>query len=358
MKRRHFLQLALLTSSSLCNGWPYNAMSRRGVLIWLELRGGNDGLNTVIPFRDETYLRLRPTLKIRDGIPISNELAFHPALSPLMRLWKTKQLCIALGVGWPNPNRSHFKATDQWATANVAGEGPGWLANAMDVQALRYPLIGLGPTGSKAMDGGKSVVLHLSNKELKRKHSPLQQADQLLLERPLLKKVLSLEQSSYEALAEIQRELPRLPRSIRFSNNSLGKQLGLALQLISSPNPPPFLQIEHSGYDTHTNQLYRQEKLLGQLAQELSLFNQGLNSFAKRPLVTVLITSEFGRRLAQNGSGGTDHGSASISLLMGDQMPNLFIGNYPSLQNTDSRGDLISNISPPELYQIALNSIQ
>ena len=358
LQRRQFLQLALLTAASVNFGWPNfsRANKRKGTLIWLELRGGNDGLNTVIPYKDETYQLLRPNLRIEDGIPISNELAFHPALAGLLPLWEAKQLSLALGVGWPEPNRSHFKATDQWATASKDGEGIGWLAKAMDIQNLKYPLIGLGPTGSRAMDGGKSIALQFSKADLKKNTSSSKEIDDLFLQRPLLKKLLSLEKRSLEALSQLKKELPQLPKNLDLPRNSLGKQFALALQLVGSLNPPPFIQMEHSGYDTHINQKQRHGILLRQLADGLVAFHTGLKAFPRRSAVTILITSEFGRRLAQNGSGGTDHGSASTSILIGDQLSNSIFGKYPSLKNLDNRGDLISNLAPPDLYQIAINS--
>ncbi len=358
LQRRQFLELALLTGASVSFGWPNNsrANKRKGTLIWLELRGGNDGLNTVIPYKDEAYKLLRPTLRIEDGIPISNELAFHPALSGLLPLWEAKQLSLALGVGWPEPNRSHFKATDQWATASQSGEGIGWLAKTMDSHNLNYPLIGLGPTGSSAMDGGNSITLQLSKADLKKNTSSFKEIDDLFHQRPLLQKLLSLEKRSLEALNQIKKELAQLPKNHDLPNNSLGNQFALALQLVGSPNPPPFIQMEHSGYDTHINQKQRHGILLRQLTASLVAFHKGLKAFPSRSAVTILITSEFGRRLAQNGSGGTDHGSASTSILIGDQLSHSIYGKYPSLKNLDNRGDLISNLAPPDLYQIAIDS--
>ncbi len=359
LQRRQFLQLALLTSASVSFGWPNysKANKRKGTLIWLELRGGNDGLNTVIPYKEEAYELLRPNLRIEDRIPITNELAFHPALAGLLPLWEAKQLSLALGVGWTEPNRSHFKATDQWATASKDGEGIGWLAKAIDSQNLKYPLIGLGPTGSRAMDGGESIALQFSKADFKKNTSSFKEIDDLFLQRPLLKKLLSLEKRSLEALSQLKKELPKLPKSLDLPRNSLGNQFALALQLVGSPNPPPFIQMEHSGYDTHINQKQRQGKLLKELSDGLVAFHKGLMAFPRRSVVTILITSEFGRRLAQNGSGGTDHGSSSIALLLGDQLPYSILGNYPSLKILDNRGDLISSLAPPELYQIALDSV-
>ena len=123
----------------------------RHVLLLLELRGGNDGLNTLAPVRDPLYRKARPTLALRDALPLADGLALHPALAPLLPLWHSRRLAFALGVGWPSPNRSHFKAADQWTTASPSGEGPGWLASAFDQRRSAGPLVALGPTGCEAM---------------------------------------------------------------------------------------------------------------------------------------------------------------------------------------------------------------
>ena len=108
--------------------------NRRSVFILLELRGGNDGLNTIAPISDPLYSQARPSIHLHpeEALPLKAGLALHPALSPLLPLWQKQRLTFALGVGWNNPNRSHFKASDQWATASPSGDGPGWLSTVLD----------------------------------------------------------------------------------------------------------------------------------------------------------------------------------------------------------------------------------
>ena len=159
MNRRTLLSLLLAGSAGVALAAPRPAGTGRSraaagsVLVLLELRGGNDGLNTVAPVHDPLYLKARPTLALRDGLPLADGLALHPALAPLLPLWQSRRLAFALGVGWPTPNRSHFKAADQWATGSASGEGPGWLTRAVP----QGPLLALGPGGCAAMEGGAAA---------------------------------------------------------------------------------------------------------------------------------------------------------------------------------------------------------
>ena len=363
MKRRQLLQLAALTGAGLLSpplfrqtlGQP--SPPSASVLVWIELRGGNDGLNTVIPFRDLVYRRARPQLAIAEGPSLGEGLLLHPALAPLMPIWAAGRLALALGVGWPSPTRSHFTSMDQWAAGLPSGLGPGWLAKACDSRRIAGPLVGLGPTGTAAIEGGKALSVQLSPAELGADPPALEVDPALLANRPQLRQMLALDTDARSALADLQRQLPPLPPKVSLPRRGLGPQVALALRLIASANPPRVLQLELSGFDNHANQLGRHGAVLKQLALGLQGFEQGLAALPNRPQVTVLVTSEFGRRMAQNGSGGTDHGSASVAFLLGDDVPHPFIGRYPSLQQLDPVGDLIPNLTPPQLYERVLKSL-
>jgi uncharacterized protein (DUF1501 family) len=371
MKRRSLLSLLLagsagsalaagrlgsLAAGSSDPGAPgADALRSRSVLVLLELRGGNDGLNTLAPIADPLYRQVRPSLALDGGeaLPLAAGLALHPVLAPLLPLWQSQRLAFALGVGWPRPNRSHFKAADQWATASPSGEGTGWLAAALDQRQHPGPLLALGPAGCPAMEGGEALALQLSPAELRaRPNARFDPAEAGA--NAVLRQMLALEQAGMQQLQRLRRELAPLPPGLTIPRGGLGQQVALALRLIGSGACPPVLQLAQGGYDTHANQAARHGRVLSELAAALAVFAAGLERLPNRPAVTLLAVSEFGRRLHENGSRGTDHGSASVALLFGEQLPNRLIGRYPSLSALDERGDLIPSLSPPELYRQVL----
>jgi len=210
---KHRTLLSLLAASSvgtaLAGGWQRGGASR-SVLVLLELRGGNDGLNTVAPVRDPAYRQARPTLALQDALPLADGLALHPALSPLLPLWQSQRLAFALGVGWPRPNPSHFKAADQWATGSPAGEGLGWIAAAFDQRRAAGPLVALGPAGSTALEGGEVLALQLAPAQLRgRLTAPLE--PERVGANPVLRRLLELELAGSLELQRLRGQLAPLP---------------------------------------------------------------------------------------------------------------------------------------------------
>ena len=324
------------------------------VLVLLELRGGNDGLNTLAPIADPAYRRARPTLALgSDAIALADGLALHPALAPLAALWRRGRLGFALGVGWPSPRRSHFKAADQWAAGDPSGEGAGWLARAYGAKAHSGPLVALDAAGCAAMEGGTPLALQLGPAQL-RGQTLLAQRSLALEASPVLRQLIALESAGAREIERLRGALRPPLLGLGLPPGGLGRQVELALRLIGSGECPPVLALAQGGYDTHANQGRRHQRLLQQLAQALAGLEAGLQALPRRPAVTLLAVSEFGRRLQENGSGGTDHGSASVALLMGDRIPGPLMGTYPSLDNLDERGDLRPSQSPAQLYRQVL----
>ena len=327
------------------------------VLVQLELRGGNDGLNTLAPIDDPVYRRARATLALgSEAIHLEDGLALHPALAPLLSLWQEKRLAFALGVGWPQPQRSHFKAADQWAVGDVSGQGSGWLARAYADHAGLAPLLALDPGSSAAIEGGSLLALQLNPSQL-RGGASLQQMQAFAdtTQSPLLKRLIDLEMAGARELERLRRALPPPATGLNLPAGGFGRQIELALRLIGSGICPPAITMAQGGYDTHANQAKRHHRQLSQLADALTAFEAGLQQLPDRPAVTLLAISEFGRRLQENGSRGTDHGSASVALVMGDRLPSKYLGRYPNLEVLDERGDLLPNLTPPELYDKVLS---
>ena len=330
---------------------------KKSVLVLIELRGGNDGLNTIIPYTNSVYYSQRPNISVKEFIKLNSNYALNKSLIDLLPLWKEKKLTFALGVGWDKPNRSHFKAMDQWSTGNPEGIGKGWIAKISDSINNQNYLLSLGPTSSMALEGGVSNSLHfIGNEKNIFKQLNYEKSD-LLKDRKTLQRLIEIEKFSTNEILKIKNKVKPLPSNIEIPKGSLSKQTSLALKLINTDSPPTFMHLEQGGYDTHQNQKLRQNTKLKELGSTIYSLKKGAERLNKDLDLNIVVTSEFGRRLKENGTKGTDHGSASISFLVGDSFTDQFLGKYPSLDNLDSRGDLIPNISPTFLYEYAQRKI-
>ena len=355
LSRRNFLSLTL-TSGLIAlfnNQVVANAnlgRQKQKVLILIEMRGGNDGLNTIIPYQNIIYFSQRPNIAIHNSLKLNSELALNPMMESLIPLWDKKQLTFALGIGWDNPNRSHFMAMDQWSTGKESGVGKGWLAKISDsINSEKY-LLSLGPTGSNAIEGSNVNSLHFLGKEKNLFSNSSYINKEILKNRNSLKTFLEIDQFSTNKIIDFKKNLKKLPTNIQRPKGQLAKQTSTALQIINTDSPPTFIQMELGGFDTHQNQITRQNKLLKELSENIYFLKNGAEKLNKNIELNIVVTSEFGRRLKENGSNGTDHGSASVAFLVGDAFNEQFIGEYPDLKNLDNRGDLIPNISPRYLY--------
>lgn len=202
------------------------------------------------------------------------------------------------------------------------------------------------------MEGGSPLALQLGPAQLRGR--PLLAPSPAVVASPVLRQLIALESAGARELERLRGALPPSPVGLGLPPGSLGRQVELALRLIGSGQCPPVLALAQGGYDTHNNQERRHQRVLRQLALALAGLDAGLQSMKQRPELTLLAVSEFGRRLQENGSGGTDHGSASVALLMGDRIPGPFLGAYPSLTQLDDRGDLRPTQSPAQLYRRVL----
>ena len=330
---------------------------KKKVLVLIEMRGGNDGLNTIIPYKNPTYFSLRPNISIKNSLKLNSELGLNPNMRSILPLWEQNKLTFVLGVGWPNPNRSHFLAMDQWSTGSESGMGKGWLSKISDLLKNEQYLLSLGPTGSNSVEGAKAIALHLIGKEKYLYNDLNYRNEELIKNRKSLETFLEIDRYSTQKILEIKNKIKKLPTNINLPKGQLSKQTSMALQIINTDAPPTFIQMELSGFDTHHNQINKQNKLLNELSDNILVLKKGAEQLNKNIDLNIVVTSEFGRRLKENGSKGTDHGSASIAFIVGDDFNKKFIGAYPDLTNLDSRGDLIPRISPSELYEYIQKSL-
>jgi uncharacterized protein (DUF1501 family) len=312
----------------------------RRVLVVVQLDGGNDALNTVVPHADPNYAKLRPRLKIQKQnlVRLSDTLGLHPSLRPLEKLLQDGQLAVLPGVGYPNPNRSHFESMAIWHTARFDPEerqGYGWLGRALDPLAATSYALGTSVPG--ALRGRRSAAVSLNRIE-----------DVLLAEPAALKQVVGPD-SPDDLLAFVRRQAVNAQAAAeqlaklagghdgtRYPETGLGERLKLVARLLKSNLGARVFYTVQGGFDTHAAQLHTHAELLSELAGAVTAFFEDLHAAKLSERVALLAFSEFGRTIQENASAGTDHGTAGAVLLAGPGVRGGVAGTMPSL--TDLAG--------------------
>jgi len=375
MKRRNFIKNTALVSSlfyvpSFVNAFNNLDLKVSGYkrLVIVQLSGGNDGLNTVIPYTNDIYYNNRPTISQKGDqlLKLNNELAFHPNLAPIKNLYDQGYVSIINNVGYPNPNRSHFRATDIWQTASGSGEylNSGWLGRYLDTY---------GKTPHNAIEVDDSLSLVLKGNTLN--GMAVTNAKQLFrnAQDPYFKKVLehhSDKHLSEHNLGYLYKTMIAAENSAKYiysttktynsvqeyPKNPLGKQLKTAAEFINSGVDCKVLYTSLGGFDTHFNQTSRQEKLLSVYAESIDAFVKDLKRNDTFKDTLILTFSEFGRRVKQNAANGTDHGTANNVFIIGENLQKKGVYNEaPNLSDLDSNGDLKYSVDFRSIYATILN---
>lgn len=326
------------------------------VLVLLELRGGNDGLNTVVPLQDGRYFDLRPHLALRDKdvVALRDGLALHAALAPLRPLWEAGEMAIVQGVGYPQPNLSHFRSIEIWDTAAASDQylQQGWLTRAAAlVPAFRAAsadgvVIGAADLGPLA-GGARAIALA----------DPARFARQARMAtgieapaRGALAHLLRVERDIARAGAELK---PEASFATEFPRGPFGLAVQRAAE-VAATRRVPVVRITLNGFDTHRNQLGTHAALLQQLADGVVALRAALLEVGLWRQTLVLTYSEFGRRPRENASGGTDHGSASAMFAFGSQVAGGVIGEAPSLARLDADGNPVYTTDFRAVYATVL----
>jgi uncharacterized protein (DUF1501 family) len=323
------------------------------VLVIVQLDGGNDAINTLVPHADEGYERYRKVLRLdkRRLIRINDQVGLHPALRGLSTLLERGQLALVPGVSYPNPNRSHFESMAIWQTARLGAEqnaGPGWIGRAFDARAGSAEVSASGAPSLFIGDGSPPVALRGRRSSA----TSLARVDDLRLPEGLIPSIAEthlavsteaddglaafVRRSVLDSYASAQRVSELVARSTSSSSesypdDSLGERLRTVAHLLKAGLGARVFCTVQPGYDTHAGQLETHDRLLRILSSSLKAFFDDLTTAKLADRVLVLGFSEFGRRVAENGSAGTDHGTAGLVLLAGQGVKGGIHGKVPSL---------------------------
>jgi uncharacterized protein (DUF1501 family) len=376
INRRKFLHLGSLATGTLmlpkflkAFEGSLHVMRGNKVLVVLQLSGGNDGLNTVIPIRNDIYYRERPGLAIaRDKtLSLNSESGLHPSLTHLKSLYDEGNLSILNNVGYPNPDRSHFRSMDIWQTASNSGEylNSGWLGRYLDEEcrgcSKPTQILEIDDVLSPALSGEHMKGLAL--KDPKRLYETSQDPFfQELLRAGSHERAEDSASYLYKVMAEtlsgadyIFQQSKLRPSSTVYPDTDIGKNLKTIASLISSDINTRVYYVSLGSFDTHVGQQARQEKLFSDLNDAIKPFTDDLKSSHRFEDVLMMSFSEFGRRVGGNGSGGTDHGTANNMFLISGGLKNKGILNeMPDLADLTD-GDLKQQLDFKRVYATVLN---
>ncbi len=312
----------------------------RRTLVLLHLNGGNDGLNTVIPWKHPRYRVLRPSLAIAPNQvrKISSDLGLHPALAGFEALFKRDRLAIVNGVGYPKPNYSHFRSTEIWFTAEPDKTPTyGWLGRALDTKTSDAPLraVALQKEQPLSLAAEGPGVVTMTDFGRFRVPSGMEGAADLYKQYESLGAERGEVGTAGTQALKVARRIAALkPAGGRFYDR-IGNDLRKVLALLKADLGLEAIQLQMGGYDTHSNQANAHQQLLSKLGNNLNQFQAELDKAGLGKRVVTVVMSEFGRRAKENLSGGTDHGSAGPVFVLGAGIQAGFHGAYPSLDDLD-----------------------
>jgi uncharacterized protein (DUF1501 family) len=379
MNRRNFLKQSTFTSIGTClipnflkafeQENLFRPLGSEKILVVIQFSGGNDGLNTIVPYQNDIYYKNRPQLAIpkKDVLKLNDELGLNPALVGLKKIFDEGYLSIINNVGYPNPDRSHFRSMDIWQTGSSANQywQTGWIGRYLDAQCegkncqIAYEAIEVDDSLSLALKGDKIKGLAVKNADRLAKATKSIEIQTINNQ----KHIHSHENVAYlyKTLAEtvssadyIQQKIKTTPNNTQYPATELGNQLKTIAQFIKVGLSTNVYYASLSGFDTHVNQKNAQEKNLKIYGEALPLFIKDLKEAGVWKDVVIMTFSEFGRRVAENASGGTDHGTANNVLIMNGNLKKAGIFNEnPNLTDLEE-GDLKFTIDFRQIYATLL----
>jgi uncharacterized protein (DUF1501 family) len=380
MKRREFITRSAFTAAGsllvpqFLKAFEQNSLNKpilgNKKLVIVQLSGGNDGLNTVVPFRNDIYYRERPSIAIAADkvLKINDEIGFNPALEKLKSLYDSGLVTVVNNVGYPNPDRSHFRSMDIWQTGSSADQylSSGWLGRYLDAHCAGqacppHAALEIDDTLSLALKGQKVNGLALQNPEKLYNQTQSALVRQMAENQPA---------TDHENVAYLYKTLAQTTSSaayvygkskvyqsrLMYPSSELGKSLKTIAELITSGVDTQVYYVSLSGFDTHIRQNDQQDRLLRQYADAMSVFVNDLKANNQLDDTLVLTFSEFGRRVKQNASNGTDHGTANnVFLIGGPARTRSVLSQAPDLTNLDN-SDLKFQIDFRQIYATLLDN--
>ncbi len=381
--RRRFLRNALGGASAIGIGatMPHlfaqaaqaGPTTSERILVVVQMSGGNDGLNTVIPYANDDYLKARPKLAIptADVLKCDDHVGFHPAMHGLRDLLEAGQLAVVQGVGYERPNRSHFEAMDIWHTCRRKEElrEDGWLGRLLDSHSIDQggdvPALHLGTEQQPFAVASKNVRVPTirdlaefqlrgqDRQELRTFLTTTLNQRAVVESDPLLDFLQSSTSSALAASQRVTAAAQGYEAGVPYPDSALGQKMRTIAQLIDAGLTTRVYYVQHDGFDTHAQQAPSHEVLLRQWSEAVTAFVRDLQQHDQAQRVCVASFSEFGRRVAENASAGTDHGAAGPMFVCGGSVQAGIVGEQPSLTDLDD-GDLKFQVDFRSVYATIL----
>lgn len=350
--------------------------AKNRILVVIQLSGGNDGINTVVPYSQQSYYDSRPNLAIKkdEVLALDGEVGLHPSMEKLSGLFKDGRLAVVQGVGYSNPNRSHYESMSIWQRGGLDyALGGGWLGRYLDVAKSADRSITAVNVGTQlpfSLVGQNERALSIDSIERFRV-KPLTPRGQSQREEEIIRTLNSVECNSCQEYSMLLRDMMQAgldsltassivqgaasehKTSVEYPRNDFGSRLKLAAQIINSDLKPRIVYLDIGGFDTHANQKQTHATLLKTVSDGIEAFHKDMEEKGTANDIMLMTFSEFGRRVKENGSLGTDHGTAEPMFMLGGLVKGGLYGKYPSLVDLTD-GDLKYTVDFRQVYASVL----
>ena len=361
MERRKFLKVAgtalggmillpefLMAIPQSARELLQEAEELENILVVIQLSGGNDGLNTFVPYGNPAYYELRSGLAIPKPniLTVNNTMGWHPAMKGFADIFQDGNATVVQNVGYPNPDRSHFRSTEIWQTASNTEEylSTGWLGRYLDASCTTKDILGavnIDNIDSLALQGNNIHSISLQNPEqFEKQIKGMNSIDDSPDENPNLAYVKKLAISAFEGSDQIKKALEKSEKyTTNYPDSPIGKNLKWISRMIKGDLNTKVYYTSFGGFDTHANQLNTHKNKLGALSEAVKAFYDDLKTSNLIDKTSIVVFSEFGRRVVPNGSNGTDHGKAAPVFIIGGKTKGKIVGVDPDLNNLN-QGDI------------------